>query len=168
MKIGGARLGLHGNDVGGHHVADEQRLQRVDLVLAVDVVAAAGDLLGQDRALQDQHAQQMRGRAGDQQRQQRIDVMRQLDREHDARERRARDAGQRGGEPEQRVGPGRSVRKDVPGDRADRGAEHQQRREDPAARVRAERDRPDGELADQQQHQRAERELGVSSSRIVS
>ncbi|HEY7891290.1 MAG TPA: hypothetical protein VIC05_03695 [Solirubrobacteraceae bacterium] len=69
-----------------HDVADEQRVQRVDFVLAGDVVAAAGDLLGQDRAPQCQDADEVCDRAGGEEWQERSDVVCQLEREDDAGE----------------------------------------------------------------------------------
>ena len=50
-----------------------------------DVVAAARDLLGQDRAPHAQHRDRVRRRAGDQEGRERVDVAGQLEREDDAR-----------------------------------------------------------------------------------
>ena len=82
------------DDVGPHHLAHEQDLERIDGVLAAQVEAAARDLLGQDRAPQHQHGEAVRDRHRDQQRQQHVDVVGQLEREDDAGERRAHRAAE--------------------------------------------------------------------------
>ena len=65
-------LRLDGVDVGVHDLAHEGGLERVDGVLAHDVEAPSGDLLGEDRAFQDQHADQVGERRGDEQGQQAV------------------------------------------------------------------------------------------------
>ncbi len=68
-----------------HHLAHEENLERIDRVFAAQVKAAPRDLLGQDRSPQHQHREAVRDRDGDQQRQQHVDVVRQLEREDDRR-----------------------------------------------------------------------------------
>src|SRR6185437_10986553 len=53
--------------IGVHDVTNEQGVQRIDLILAAYVIAAASDLLSQDRALQREHAHEMGDRARDEQ-----------------------------------------------------------------------------------------------------
>ena len=83
-------------------------------VFARDVLPAARDLLGQDRALEQQHGDRIGGRRrGEQRRQQHADVAGQLDGEQGAGQRRAHGAAQHRGHAEQR--PEARVARAAPG-----------------------------------------------------
>ena len=153
-----------------HHVADEQRLERLDRVLAQDVEASARHLLGQDRSREREHADEVRGHGDDQQRQQQIHVVRQLDREDHGGERRPHDPRHHGREAEDGPRAFGSAGQDVPRECSERGAHHQDRREDPAARSRSQRDRPDHALDDQDRDERADSEPAAEHrrDRVVS
>ncbi len=84
----------------GDDVADEERLERVGGVLAGQVEPAAGDLLGEDRALEHEGGQGVGAGGGDQQRQETGPGVGELEGEYDAGQRGAHDAADDGGEPE--------------------------------------------------------------------
>ena len=79
-------------DLADHHVVDAQQLERVDAVFAHHMLAAPGDLLGQDRPLEQQHGQRVGGAGRDQQRAHQREVTGQFDREKDGGQRRAHGA----------------------------------------------------------------------------
>ena len=81
------RVGFDGVDVGVHDLAHEGGLERVDGVLAHDVEAAPGHLLGQDRPLEHQHADQVGDGGGHQQGEQAVLVVGELEGEDDGGER---------------------------------------------------------------------------------
>ncbi len=98
-----------------HHLFDRMPLQRIDAVLAVDVIAAARDLLGEDRAAHRQHGEAVGHGGRGQQRQQRIAVVREPEGEDSGHQRRAHHAAQRGRHadqrPQHRVVAGQHVRR---------------------------------------------------------
>ena len=160
-------LGRHRDHVGVHHLPHERRLQRIDGVLAHDVEAAAGHLLGQDRALEDEHAHQVRDGGRHQEREQAVLVVRQLEGEDDGGEGRpghaAHGAGQADQRPHARRRPGQHVTEDP----ADGGTEHQDRGQDAATRAAPQAGRPDEQLHHEQQRQRGDAELPRSSAWMV-
>jgi len=85
---GGQRaVRVDGVHVGVHHLAHECRLERVHRVLAHHVKAASRHLLGEDRPLQHQHADEVRRRGRDEQGEQAVYVVGELEGEHDRGER---------------------------------------------------------------------------------
>ena len=90
-------LGLDGLHRARHHLIHSVTLQRIDAVFAIDMEAAPRDLLGHDRARHGQHDKAVGDRHRQQHRQDRVDIVREPEGEHDGRERRAQHAGQRGG-----------------------------------------------------------------------
>ena len=73
--------------IGAHHFVDEEQLERIDGILAAEMIAAALHLLGENRPLQGEHREAVRNGAGDQEREEGVQVVRQLDGKDDARER---------------------------------------------------------------------------------
>ena len=125
----------------GHQLSRQQEFERIDAIFAADVPPAAGDLLGQDRALHDQHADRIgRRRRGDRFGQ-RGQMIGELGGEQGAGHRRAHhpahDAGHADHRPESGV-----AGKELADQEAGAAAEDQQRREDPARSAGAERDQP--------------------------
>ena len=132
-----------------HHIFYAQDRQRVDAVLARDVITATRDLLSQDRAAQHEHCDGVRRDAADEKRGQEAVVGSEFECEDHRGQRRAHRAAHHGGHadrgPEARVADG-----DVTGfERAECAAHHEERREHAARRAGAERDGPDERLADQ-------------------
>src|SRR6266850_465721 len=82
------------------------------------------------------------GAEGPQQRHQHVQVVRQLDREHDAPQRRAHRAAEDGAHADERPEARSQGRQERAFDAAERPAHHQQRRQHAARRARAERNRP--------------------------
>ena len=89
-----ARRARQRDDVGAHHLAHEQDLQRIDGVLAAQVVAAPATFSVRIERRSTSTVKRVRDRDRDQQRQQHVDVVRQLEREDDAGERRAHRAAE--------------------------------------------------------------------------
>jgi hypothetical protein len=118
-----------GGHTGARHLAHEDDFQRVDRVLAAQVIAAAAYLLSEDGPLEEQHGEAVRDAHRDQQRQQDVDLVGELEREDDAGERRPHGAAEDRAHADQRPEAGGHRRKDSRLDRAERAAHHQQRRE---------------------------------------
>ncbi len=93
--------------------------------------------------MQREHGEAVRDGDGQQQRQQHVDVVRQLEREDDAGERRAHGAAEDRAHAHQRPEARAFVRQEHGLDAAQRAAHHQQRRQHAARSSRAERHRPD-------------------------
>ena len=88
-ELGHRQAGRDRRHVAVHDVLDTVDLERIHAVLAHDVMAAARDLLGQDRALQQQHRDAVRRDRADEQRGKHVQVVRQLEHEDDRGQRRA-------------------------------------------------------------------------------
>ena len=127
-----------------HDLADAMDVERIDGVFAEDVMAAPGDLLGEDRAAQQQHGDGVRARRrrpaapGSS-----VPVVGQLAGEDASRS--AASASCRPSSRPCRPSPRGRRRRGRSGDGqgAERAAHHEQRREHAAGRARAQRDRPD-------------------------
>ena len=132
-------------------------------VFAGDVLAAPGDLLGQDRALEQQHGHRIGGRRGGEQRRQ------HMRRRRSARRRTARRSAARAScrpasrpcraAPRSPASPGQA-RPDQP---AHGAAEDQQRRQHAARRAGRQRDEPDHRLDQQDRQHRLRRRDGPCS-----
>ena len=55
QRVGDGHFAVHADHRARHHLVHPVALQRVDTVFAVDVLAAAGDFLGEDGARHRQH-----------------------------------------------------------------------------------------------------------------
>ena len=87
-------IAWQGNDIRAHHFSHKQNFQRIEPVFAAQVITATRDLLGENGALKRKHRKGMRQEAGHEKRQQHVEVVRQLNRENDACERRAHRAAE--------------------------------------------------------------------------
>ena len=93
-----------------HDLADAMHVERVHRVLAEDVMAAPGDLLGQDRAAHQEDGDGVGRHAGDEQAGKQVPVVRQLDGEEHRRQGRAHRAAHHRGHADDRPETGIPVR----------------------------------------------------------
>src|ERR1041385_8072187 len=77
-----------------HYLAREKNLERIDSILPAEMESTTRDFLGQDGSAQEQHGESVRECDCDEQRQQHVDVVRELEHEDDAGEWRAHRAAQ--------------------------------------------------------------------------
>ena len=153
-----------------HHLAREQDLERVDRVLAAQVIAAAADLLRQDRPSQGEDGEGVRHRHRDQERQEHVQIVRELDGEDHPGERGthrpAEDRSHADERPEARAFVGEKRRLHA----TQRPPQQQEGRQDAARGAGAERYAPDDPLDDQDTGEHAARNVTLQerADRVVA
>ena len=149
-QVADRHRGRDGHHVRRHDLANAQPLEWINGVLAADGIAPPRDLLGEDRSLHHQHSEAVGHRGGDQESREGVDVLGQLQGEDDAGQGAAHRSSERGGHahqgPECAVAAGQDRRLDRP----ERASHDQQGGEHAAGSSRAQRDRPDNRLDEDQ------------------
>src|SRR5690349_7231973 len=85
----GARCSRQDSDIRMHYFFREEDLEWIDCILSAEMESTTRDLLGQDRSTEEEHCESVRECNRDEQRQQHVDIVRELEHEHDTSEWRA-------------------------------------------------------------------------------
>src|SRR5947209_2299243 len=131
------------DEVRAHNFPNKQDLERIDGVFASEVETAADYFFGKDRALKQKHCSRVREHRSDEERQQNVDVVRELERKEDGCKRRAHCAAQYGCHADEGPESGSFIRKKDGFDAAQSRTHHEQWSEHAAGSSRAERNNPD-------------------------
>ena len=153
-----------------HHLAHKLNLQRIHFILPAQMEPATAHLLGQDRPLHHQHRHRIGDHVGHQQRQQRAEIVRQLQRKDNPRERRPHRAPKDRAHAHQRPEARAHSRQEHRLHTTQRPAHHQQRSEHASRGARPERDGPDNGLHDEDADDHANRDVALNerADRLVA